>query len=648
MRQNLLFAPIFAQEEIDIAPIYGLMDILIMNLRTCSNLDVEAPLFLNAFAVDDSPQIMTFPYELPYEPILQTIAQFESNIKYIFLPTIKKIKYNVFSFELKCYDISDTSEIYQQSWQGKLHEISNLIIKDLKEFVRKCGFEYDQKEEKWPKTENPEALELFFKTLYDICCFRINISINNTKKNIDSVTKVLDNLKTVFKLDTNLDIAIYRLLGFIEEVLRNPLLPGNIYSFASETLQNIEKNRDLPGEVFIAIASVFNSIGDEKGVLRNFTRAKKKNPSNPEIIVSIGNFYENKKQLLKARNLYQKFLKEYSDDSCIIAHNLGTILAEMGYLEKALPYWLKSLQQNKKNSGTYINLMNAYFERKEYPKMWIAFEESLKHSPILWTSYEYVIRNLSKAGDYTSAIYSLQEYITKYPQDSGSYFYLGILYHLQKRNRKALFIWKQGLQTEDKTFHDDICQEILAIKMPSFRKKFLEASTKIMEGKPKEGIAFFQHCTLELPEFWQGWFFLGRCYTRLNQTKEAFECFERASKISPDNTLILTELGITAMLTDKKDIALACFRYAATLAPQIPDHLSNLAIALIEAKDYEQAEWAVQRALNLRPGDTVLKKIQNLITSFKNNEIQNIPSEFFPKPLKNRKKIDTQSKPAQE
>jgi len=474
MQENILvIAPICTEGEVDIKAVHGLMDILVMNIRVCSNVIVKAPLFLSG-PEEGEKELWTWPSQLPIENLLQMLTHFDAQSKFVLIPTVSSIRNNYFSIEIKLWDIANEIELYQNAWTGSLlqsvHNLKNcirpLILAMEQPYVEKA-----EQAEKWPITNNARALELLLHSIYRINCFQAD-------ENKDFNT-ILSNLEKILEWDPKLDLAAYRLLGFIEDLLQNPLLPGDAYTRSLEILKKLEQNEEFSGEIFLVIATIYHYLEDTKNFLRNLNRAKRKSPNSVEVVLAMGNYYEQTEKLDKALVLYQQYLKRNPHGSHMITHNIGTVYAEMGNLEKAVVYWLQALKKNPSSSGTYINLMNAYFEMQQYGQMWIAFEESLKHPPIPWASYDCWIRNLEKLGDYNPVIGSFRDYMDQHPEDAGVYLYLGLALQKQRQKRQALNIWQQGLKVSQETlFQDFLCQEILSSKISNFETKFVEAGEK--------------------------------------------------------------------------------------------------------------------------------------------------------------------------
>jgi len=127
----------------------------------------------------------------------------------------------------------------------------------------------------------------------------------------------------------------------------------------------------------------------------------------------------------------------------------------------------------------------------------------------------------------------------------------------------------------------------------------------VIEGIPKDPLTqgrallehgYLQEAMAELsvaatvgPDLVEANNLLGVAYDRLGQHQQARECYERALTVSPNNAVVIANLGYSLYLADDYDGALRRLKQAAKLAPGTPVIYDNLGIVYARLRRYDDA-----------------------------------------------------------
>lgn len=625
---TIFFAPfsINVQNKADATIWQGLLQIFAMNLQTYPGIDVQAPLFLidaaqhppnlphrkkKNTAIEPEWEEESVPEENLEQDLLEMFKEAEIDVQYLLSPMVKEVPGESpsrnFSFEVKLLQVTGDFTVYEQEWQGSLTQILEKISYATHIIAIKAGAQ-GIGSEKWPVSQNEEALSFFLKGIAVATYFQAGIGKTDFQF-------VIRTLLRAFELDPSLVLAPCNLVEFLANLLSNPYLPVRIYRQGINLIKKLEKDPDLPGIVHIFIAQIYKDLGNTNQVKKNLEKAISKAPEDKDVVVDIGSYYEDKNLWGKAKVIYENYLNMCpAIPSHVVVHNLATVHAEEGNLDKAIELWCYCLRLEPNCGSAYGNLMNAYMEQKEFGKMWVVFEEGLKRIPVSWPSYEHLFRNVDQISDFTPGVQALEDYIANHPEERAGYFHLGFVLYQLEAYPKAVEILEQGLEKcTGPQFFNDLQRLLLSIKVGNFEKRLAHSYKDVLHGRPAKAIPFLQECNQQVKSFWPTWFLLGKAYQELHQYPKALKALKRAHHLVPNHSDVLNELGILATLTNKHKYALKCFHKAVSLDPFHPDYLCNLALESLKGGEYKKASQIIQRVLSMRPHNKVAHNILSIL-----------------------------------
>jgi tetratricopeptide (TPR) repeat protein len=103
--------------------------------------------------------------------------------------------------------------------------------------------------------------------------------------------------------------------------------------------------------------------------------------------------------------------------------------------------------------------------------------------------------------------------------------------------------------------------------------------------------------------------YLGDAFYEQQAFADSIPWFRRYLQAHPDDTAVLTRLGLALISTGRLDEALAAFRRAAEIAPGDATAQRNLATALYDHHDLDEAIIHARKALAMRPDDAAMHQL---------------------------------------
>ncbi|MBU8913263.1 MAG: tetratricopeptide repeat protein [Spirochaetales bacterium] len=134
---------------------------------------------------------------------------------------------------------------------------------------------------------------------------------------------------------------------------------------------------------------------------------------------------------------------------------------------------------------------------------------------------------------------------------------------------------------------------------------FKEAYDFIRMGREEDGIERIRKFLDSYPDVWNGWFLLGWGLRRLRRFDEAGAAFDRALETGPRQTDTLNELAICAMELNALGKARSLLVEALSQEPENTKIISNLGIVALKSNDSEEAEAYFRAVLEIAPDDQV-------------------------------------------
>jgi tetratricopeptide (TPR) repeat protein len=143
---------------------------------------------------------------------------------------------------------------------------------------------------------------------------------------------------------------------------------------------------------------------------------------------------------------------------------------------------------------------------------------------------------------------------------------------------------------------------------------FKEAFDCISLGKEEEGLAKAMALLQDRPEFWNGWFLKGWAERRLGRYTEAKNSFRQALSLSPRSQPdILNELAIACMELGELDESYRWLVEAIRLEPENTKILSNLGVVCLKMDRPDEAAGFFRTVLEYAPGDPLAENYLEIL-----------------------------------
>lgn len=136
-------------------------------------------------------------------------------------------------------------------------------------------------------------------------------------------------------------------------------------------------------------------------------------------------------------------------------------------------------------------------------------------------------------------------------------------------------------------------------------KRFKEAFDFIRMGREEEGLARVRAFLQDAPNVWNGWFLLGWGLRRLQRYQEAIEAFGRALELGPRQVDTLNELAICKLELAHYHEAERLLTEALRDEPENTKVISNLGIVALKQEKSEEAAAYFRTVLEIDPNDKV-------------------------------------------
>jgi tetratricopeptide (TPR) repeat protein len=211
---------------------------------------------------------------------------------------------------------------------------------------------------------------------------------------------------------------------------------------------------------------------------------------------------------------------------------------------------------------------------------------------------------------YDEALAAYEEVLGREPVFPNALFNGGFFFMRRGDFGRALdcfsrYLEQDGVEEEKQEKARTLAEEISrrGLEDSSFR----EAYEDVREGREEEGMDKIRRFLEQRPLVWNGWFVLGWALRRLGRWEDGATAFRKALELGGDNRDTRNELAICLM--EMKDYGAARKELERALRED-PDDIkiiSNLGVlALKEGREREAAAF-FRAVLELNPGDTVAR-----------------------------------------
>ena len=193
---------------------------------------------------------------------------------------------------------------------------------------------------------------------------------------------------------------------------------------------------------------------------------------------------------------------------------------------------------------------------------------------------------IAAEGDHDTAARLLREVVAADPDNAEAHFRLGVLLEDARDDKAAVESLATAVKLDPKLIDAYLALGSAYLRLEDRRSAFL---------------AFNEAARLD-PNSASAWFNLGVMYYLDGKHDTAVDALRKARSLRPDDPGIQFRLGMAEMNQGSMRDAKLSFNAALKLDPSLDEAWLNQANACTVLGDYEEAEAALERALELRPG----------------------------------------------
>jgi tetratricopeptide (TPR) repeat protein len=521
---TLFIVPPVIYGDVDYYLTRGLIDLIATSLDIYEGISAIAPIMVEV-DLSGNPkrelhtQLHFFQEERPEEELLAFVERCFPNTSATLLPIMKRSeKKGSFHFSIRLLSQSGFYPL-ELNWEGSLLKIVQAISEEIHLIAEHCGgVPPSDSRLVWPKTHSEEALQCYLHGLALSKNYQAITSGNQYKQALDLLFRALD-------LDSHLEFSAFRIIGFAEHLIEYPELPQEVYQVGLESLYKLEHRYALSGRTQIFLAQAFETLDDPARAEKNYLRAYEKHPEEDLVCLEVGAFYEKQGKLTEAYEVYKNYYDKIPLDMCNpdILLNQGVILAKQNEISKAIHCWKNVLQLRPLYPIALGNLMNAYFDKKEYSLMWIFFELGLQAKTVPWKNYENILNYAGspELEDFGPGLFYLENHLKKHPEDVYGYLSLAQVLRQTGQSAKARYWLNQGKPFAKNGLEKGyLAWQSLCTRFPQFEKEL----DNLQKDHPSLSLSLFQKKLEEWiesePDFWQGLYLLGKIYQANNTLKK--------------------------------------------------------------------------------------------------------------------------------
>jgi tetratricopeptide (TPR) repeat protein len=138
-------------------------------------------------------------------------------------------------------------------------------------------------------------------------------------------------------------------------------------------------------------------------------------------------------------------------------------------------------------------------------------------------------------------------------------------------------------------------------------------SGQLHPNEIREGISCLDKAIQLLPGYWQAFWFRGKAYQALGETRAACDSFQSAFALHPENPDVGRELVIAYLDLSEFREALPIAKNLVETRPKDAGLRANYALALVLDGQFAAAQGAIAEALRLDPTDDVTRTLKGRI-----------------------------------
>ena len=246
--------------------------------------------------------------------------------------------------------------------------------------------------------------------------------------------------------------------------------------------------------------------------------------------------YYEQGDLASSLKLCSSFISKGFKDVQIFS-KYGILLFELGYVEKSIDIFERSLFIFPNEPDLYINLSNVYKSNGNLTKSEVLIRKSLELFPKSHIALSNLSIILINKGQFSEAEKYALEALEICPQNSNYHYNLGLIYSKTDRFDSSIISYKKALVFDQNNYAANLNLGAILLKLNNFEesKKYLEIALSLKKNS------------------YEAEFNLGQIALFTKQFDIAEKYFRRVSILSKNNWEIYKYLGIVQFMNSNKE-----------------------------------------------------------------------------------------------
>ncbi|OUS23410.1 hypothetical protein A9Q98_15115 [Thalassotalea sp. 42_200_T64] len=333
------------------------------------------------------------------------------------------------------------------------------------------------------------------------------------------------------------------------------------------------------------MAGISMRIEDQQTVPAFFTQLLEQSPENIDLVVALAKSYENLQDREKGLATLAR-AKVAADKNVFYLVTYADMNLRARHFDKAEELFAKLLETSPKHQHALLGLIFSYEAQKKYQlalkhvkKAQQLFPQN-KNYRLFEVNFLLMLDEIENAEQTLTAVNSQQV-------SRPLYLALKMALHLAKNEYELA---NEYAQERHQLAPNN--QNALRYALILHRLKQNQLAEKVVTSAIEQNGS---HPALET--------LLAELNIEMNPEK-SFTIYQNMAKQQPDDFVVLNNLAWSAIMTNKYELSLAYAQKAEKIAPEMPQVLDTLAVALMRNGKYQEAEKLLIKVTQALPDDT--------------------------------------------
>ena len=392
-------------------------------------------------------------------------------------------------------------------------------------------------------------------------------------------TNTLKMMEALLKKNPD-DLESLILAARVKQVFKQPQGAKEIY----EKIIRIDPRKQ---NIYLMLGQQYTEENDLKNALRVYKRLIKQFPKSYAGYFFIGRTLAQQGKTKAAIVAFKKTLKLEPDLEEPLWELIKLYQAQ-GRTKKVEKTYLKILKSDPPNIEAAMGLGYFYHKNKKFKRsgriLKLLGRRSLKESAII----RKLIQNYIEQQRNTQALVILRGMLKGAPHNSELNYIAATVYHLKKKNSKAIHHFNK-VKSDSDFYTDAVIQAAFILQQQGNIDKAIRRIKKLITtASDKPAIILY----------------LGGMYEEKEDYERAVKVLKQGLALEPDNIKLLFRIGVVYDKQGQKQDSIATMKHVIELDPQHHNALNYLGYTYTElGENLDEAEKLITRAIKIKPDD---------------------------------------------